>query len=310
MNGTMLWMALAGAELMLVAFVFLLVSWIRHHSASRRDHKAIQQLVARARKGKADRGKTIASFLSEQMGLTGEDLEKMKVAMLREELRLIQGFADIYTRRDAGAAARFQLSVEAGVAPYHALNGAGTCGGPGNQVDSAELEALRRENTRLSEELAVTMDTMSRMLSEYSGMFADSGEGTDSLDAASAGMRNMPAGDVEEVESASIESAAQPSDSGAPILNSSDDDRVEEATVLTDEGVMGFEPEEAAIAAADAPLPDAGEENLEAEKTDAQPETDPLEEGLGNLFDSDDLAVLDEPTDESESEQPDRTVAI
>ena len=73
---------------------------------------------------------------------------------------------------------------------------------------------------------------------------------------------------------------------------------------------MGLEPEHAATAAVDAPLPDAGEENPEAEKIDAQPETDPLEEGLGNLFDSDDLAVLDEPTDKSESAQPDRTVAI
>jgi len=295
---------------MLVAFVFLLVSWIRHHSASRRDRKAIQQLVARVRKGKEDRGRAIASFLSEQMGLTGADLEKMKVAILREELRLMQAFADIYTRRDAGAAARFQLSVEASVAPYHALRGAGAYGDPESQVDSAELEALRRENTRLSEELAVTMDTMSRMLSEYSGMFADSGEGHDTLGAAPTGIRNMPGEDVEEVESASIESAAQPSDSGAPILISSDDDRVEEATVLTEEGVMGLEPEHAATAAVDVPWSDAEEENLEAKKIDAQPETDPLEEGLGNLFDSDDLAVLDEPTDESESEQPDRTVAI
>ena len=48
-----------------------------------------------------------------------------------------------------------------------------------SQTDSdehAEIERLKAENERLSEELRVTMDTMGRMLNEYSSMFAGGAE--------------------------------------------------------------------------------------------------------------------------------------
>ena len=38
-------------------------------------------------------------------------------------------------------------------------------------VEASELERLRKENARLSDELQITMETMSRMLNEYSSMF-------------------------------------------------------------------------------------------------------------------------------------------
>ena len=46
------------------------------------------------------------------MGLSGAAFEQAKVALLREELRLLQRFADTYRRRDSSSAAQFQLDVE------------------------------------------------------------------------------------------------------------------------------------------------------------------------------------------------------
>lgn len=101
-----------------------------------------------------------------------------KSAMLLAETVLLQRFANIYIERDALAAAQFDSDVTAALAPYHELPGGGeaVAGEPG-MVDPSELDALRAENKSLSDELSVTMGTISRMLNEYSSMFADGAPG-------------------------------------------------------------------------------------------------------------------------------------
>ena len=175
MSGLTLWFALLGGEVVLILLVLLFVAWLRANAMQRRDRKAVAKLIAAVRKAKGEREKAIEQFLSTRMGMEGGPLEAQKVKTLREEMRLLQRFADIYRNRDAGGASQFFVHLEAALDPYHELTGSGAAAAGDaaeGGADMAELEHLRQENARLSEELSVTMDTMSRMLSEYSTMFA------------------------------------------------------------------------------------------------------------------------------------------
>lgn len=179
MSEIMVWMLAAlGGELLLMLLALLAFSWFRNRAAGRRDGKAIQVLVSRIKNAKNDRAAAIGRYLKDQMGMSGDALDQAKSAMLRAELVLLQRFAGIYRKRDAGAAAQFDIDLAAVFAPYHELRGGGDAvAAEQGAVDMSEIEALRSENKRLSDELSVTMGTMSRMLNEYSTMFAGGAPG-------------------------------------------------------------------------------------------------------------------------------------
>lgn len=178
MSNTM-WTMLAalGGELLLVVVVLLAVAFVRSRAQHKRDLEAVRSLVAKIRKGKPEREQKIAAFLEQRMGLSGDALNQAKVAMLRAELGLLQRFAGVYRQRDAALAARFHDDLFAALEPYHALvasadaSAAATADALVEPVEARELERLRKENARLSDELQITMETMSRMLNEYSSMF-------------------------------------------------------------------------------------------------------------------------------------------
>ena len=170
--------AILAGELLLVLLVLLSYAWFRNRALRRRDTKAIRVLATRIKNSRTERETKIARFLGEQMGISGEALEQAKTAMLRAELLLLQRFAGVYTKRDAGAAAQFDMDLMAALAPYYELEGGGivvTQEQP--DEDTSVLENLRAENQRLSDELSVTMETMSRMLNEYSTMFTGGSPG-------------------------------------------------------------------------------------------------------------------------------------
>ena len=202
MNDIWLWIALIAGEILLVFFILLLAYWIRGMARARRDKKAVGLLVDKVRKNKGEREKQLGSFLQERMGMQGETADEMAARLLREEMRLIQRFGEIYKKRDAAAAAQFSLQVDALLEPYHELSGNGepvAAGGEQDAGDNPELARLQEENRRLSEELVVTMDTMSRMLSEYSTMFSGGMESEDFAAAAaplSAGEETAAEADV------------------------------------------------------------------------------------------------------------------
>ncbi len=288
MNGLGLWLGLAGGEVLLVIFVLLLVYWIRHSSAARRDRRAVAQLVARARKDKAQREAAVHQFLSEGLGLEGHALEREKITILREEYRLLQTFAEVYGGRDANRAAQFQISVEAAMSPYLALRASGS-GAASGMTDDSELEALREENARLTEELSVTMDTMARILSDYSNMF--SGGGT--VDAAFADAVSEDKTDVAARTAETVEDE--------PLSGREVSDLEEEALDIAEAPEDPSAEEAVAEAVMDGAVPDAGE-------LDDLFEGDPLEESLGDLFDEDEMAALDE--EESVAREEDDAIAI
>ncbi len=302
MSGMMFWLGLAGGEVFLVIFVLLVVYWIRNSGAARRDRKAAAKLVATVRKGRAEREAAIDGFLSDQMGLSGNALEQVKAAMLREERRLLQRFADTYRRRDSGTAAQFHLDVEAALAPYFELQvSGGTVVSEGEGADAGELEALRTENERLREELSVTMDTMSRMLAEYSSMFAGG------VPEASAGAAE-PAPLAETDAPADEAEQAELPEREVPELDEAQLDiaGTEETGDEVDVAVAGETVDDAAEVA-----DESVEELVDPDDIDQLIGADPLEEGLDSLFDNDDIAVLDdEPAEDVAKSDDDGAIAI
>lgn len=193
-----IWLLLAAGELVFILLLLLLAMWLRQRAVLRRDRQAVRALVDRARKQKIERREQIRQFLSGRFGMAGEALAQAVHDMHRAEMRLIQSFASAYLNRNAAKAANFAAEVEASVEPYWELSAEGaalteapeaaesaeqqeeTSAAEAEQpaatedaaVDGVEVERLRGENDRLSEELRVTMDTMSRMLNEYSTIFS------------------------------------------------------------------------------------------------------------------------------------------
>ncbi len=338
MKDILLWAAIGGGEVLLLLLVLLTIYWWRHSAAARRDRAAVAQLVKAVRDGRQAREATIQGFLAEHMGLQGTALDQARVGILREELSLLQRFAAIYGRRDVGAAAQFHLALEAAVAPYLALKGNGAAApADGGAGDAEELEALRRENQRLSEELSVTMETMSRMLNEYSSMFAGGGP----ADAAAAPEAEAPAeaggpatagpeGEPSEPEVAD-ETAPEAVAAAASEPASEADETAPEAAparapVELDEAMLDIgagESEPVAVpeepeGATDADVADAApaeppaeassiEEPVAPEAIDELLADDPLADDLGDLFDEEELAALDE---EAGKEKVDEESAI
>lgn len=219
----LLMLAGLGGELLLLVFVALVVSWARNRAARRRDAKAMQALVARVKQGKAEREALLGKFLSEQMGLSDEVLEEARTTMLRAELSLLQRFVHIYAGRDAAKAGRFDADLEAAIQPYHALAIAGEplAAAEAGDVDAAELERLRAENGRLSDELRITMETMGRMLNEYSTMFAGGQPADDSpsfppLAAATAEAADVQGGDKDATEAVAGDTAGDVASAPGP----------------------------------------------------------------------------------------------
>lgn len=159
-----------GVELLLVLLGLLVFSGWRNRAARRRDTAAVRALVARIRNGRSAREAVIEQFLSERLGMSGDTLRHAQVGLVHAELGLLQRLAVTYLRRDATAVASLDQDLYATLEAYHALAAGGADAGG---ADSGEVENLRAENKRLSDELRTTMETMSRMLKEYSSVFGD-----------------------------------------------------------------------------------------------------------------------------------------
>ncbi len=172
-SAMLLMLAALGIELLLLLLVFLSVSWFRSRAMRQRDRRAMRALVARVRQDAPEREKAIGRYLEQGMGFSGEALDEARASLLSAERVLLQRFASVYGQRTAAAAARFDGDLFAAFEQYHAVGGGGAMA-PAMQgnADGVQLDALQQENRRLSEELQVSMETMSGMLKEYSTMFA------------------------------------------------------------------------------------------------------------------------------------------
>ena len=142
-----------------------------------RIRQAARHLVERIQSEKATRTQRLRERLAEHYRYEGESLEQAVHDLTQAEMRLYQNTINSYLQQDVVAFQQTDVDVENLVLAYQQLNlpeEPGEAFGelPVSGDESAEMKRLRDENTRLSEELGVTMDTMGRMLNEYSYMFA------------------------------------------------------------------------------------------------------------------------------------------
>ncbi|MEJ2454404.1 MAG: hypothetical protein P8103_09640 [Candidatus Thiodiazotropha sp.] len=168
-----------------------------------RIRKAAHHLAERVQNDNPPRSERLKTLLGEQYGLTGNELEQALHNITQAEMQLFQNLINGYMKDDQVHLQQVDVDEENLVLAYQGLK-------PVQQVaaapptasdaggDEEELQQLRDENKRLSDELRVTMDTMGRMLNEYSSMF--SGGVDKPLTRSAAESAEEPVGEGEEPE--------------------------------------------------------------------------------------------------------------
>ncbi len=162
------------AELAIVLTVIPLAWLISALLRSRNDRKAMRMLVKSVKASAEERSREMSELLV-RMGLEGETqaVQAKEIAVL--ERALYQQFINLYLRRDWKSASQFHATVDDLLAAFRALRP--ELPEPDakpvvTMVSSEELERERDRSERLQEELKIAHDTMGRMLSEYTNMFA------------------------------------------------------------------------------------------------------------------------------------------
>ena len=136
---------------------------------------AARHLAERVQADKPQRVERLKQLLTERYGYTGSELERAVHDITQAEMRLYQNIVNGFIKDDQVTLQQVDVDVENLVLAYQALNvpnAAGKLAQPAGSDDDGEVQRLKEENERLSDELRVTMDTMGRMLNEYSSMFA------------------------------------------------------------------------------------------------------------------------------------------
>lgn len=172
-------------ELVLLLLAVDVVVIVRFVIRRRREKASIDRLVTLVRQDAERRKQETRKLLEKKYGYSDEQLDKTTNKIIREEKRIYQILANLFTTRDNLAIENLSITFEEAVEPYRTLEipksvetkeGGGEDGG-------AEIQRLKELNKTLSEELGVTMNTISRMLHEYSEMFPEEGAGNTDHDA-------------------------------------------------------------------------------------------------------------------------------
>ncbi len=157
---------------MLIVSVLLVVFAVLR---KRRIRQAARYLADRVQQDRAPRTERLRNLLHENYQQEGAVLEQSVHNIMQMEMVLYQNIINGFTKDDHVYLQQTDVDVENLVLSYQGLGNSKDpkAAAPVNSDDDEELEHLRTENKRLSDELKVTMDTMGRMLNEYSTMFAD-----------------------------------------------------------------------------------------------------------------------------------------
>jgi hypothetical protein len=142
-----------------------------------RIRKAAHHLAERVQNDRSARTERLKNLLSVKFGYAGEELEQTVRNITQAEMRLFQNLINSYMEDEQTNLGQIDVDEENLVLAYQDLK---TPQGSAvasvltdSGIDETEMQRLQEENKRLSDELRVTMDTMGRMLNEYSSMFSD-----------------------------------------------------------------------------------------------------------------------------------------
>lgn len=162
--------------LVILSGLLLLFTLLR----KQRIRKAAQHLAERVQVDKAKRSERLKTLLTDGYHLQSPQLDQTLHGMMQTEMTLYQNMLNGFLKDDQVSLQQIDVDVENLVLSYQSLGGlVSQDASPSTSLagGSEEVEELKAENERLAEELKVTMDTMGRMLNEYSTMFADGAEG-------------------------------------------------------------------------------------------------------------------------------------
>ena len=139
-----------------------------------RIRKAARHLAERVQNDKPQRSERLKRLLAEHYGYAGSELEQTLRNLLQSEMQLYQNIINGALKDDQLFVQQVDVDVENLVLAYQGLQArqAVPAAPAVSDEEASEMQRLQEENERLSDELRVTMDTMGRMLNEYSTMFA------------------------------------------------------------------------------------------------------------------------------------------
>ncbi|MES9939924.1 MAG: hypothetical protein ABW104_05410 [Candidatus Thiodiazotropha sp. 6PLUC2] len=141
-----------------------------------RIRKAANHLAERVQADKSKRTERLKTLLADGYHLQSPQLDQTLHGIVQTEMILYQNMLNGFLKDDQVSLQQIDVDVENLVLGYQSLGGLVSESGSPAEGGGDELEHLKAENERLSEELKVTMDTMGRMLNEYSTMFSDGAE--------------------------------------------------------------------------------------------------------------------------------------
>ncbi len=179
------WILIVGGELLgLLAIVCgVLVFLVLRRSG--RDQGAVRKLVRKIKKSENERLERLRNLLTETHRFPDTELRETAATLLWNENRFYKKLIALYVDRDEKALVNVDEAVNALLQPYQDLlpRESAPINDPGVvedhsqavvEVDAAvqaELGRLQDENQRLSHELGITMDSMSKVLSEYAFLY-------------------------------------------------------------------------------------------------------------------------------------------
>ncbi len=160
----------------LVSVVLIGLKFVR----GQKDRAAAAILVQKLKEDGGRRKEETKKLLQDKFGFESAVAEEIATKARREERKFYQYAINFYLRRDAMSFENLNIDFEGAVDAYRSLEPPGVGGGSTEEVvatdESGEIRRLTIENKRLSDEVGVTMQTMSRMMDEFSSMFAGGAE--------------------------------------------------------------------------------------------------------------------------------------
>ncbi|MCP3867910.1 MAG: hypothetical protein GY703_07415 [Gammaproteobacteria bacterium] len=170
-------------ELLLISVIVSIVMITRALMGRKRNRAAATALADKVKKNQEQRQEQVRKLVKELQGIKDDQAEDLINRIHVGELSFYQALVDGFFKGNAGALTMIRSGFEAATEPYRTLQPVV----PEPEVDHdrefelvAELDELRQEKDRITEELKITMDTMGSMLSEYAAMY--SGGATDDMD--------------------------------------------------------------------------------------------------------------------------------
>ena len=168
---TVLLLVEALAVLGLTVVVWTVLAWLRR----RRINAALASMVEMASADAAARGERNAASIGTALGVEGEALDTHVKAVERATRVVLKTVITSWSQRDTEAITALPEALEGLNAQWRELltaTGEATPAAAAEDPDqAAEIERLKAEKKTLEDELAITRDTVTRMLNEYAAMY-------------------------------------------------------------------------------------------------------------------------------------------